>query len=34
LAQLFAGDPALDPEQRQIAECEEGWVLGVRNQNS
>ncbi|HTS93302.1 MAG TPA: precorrin-8X methylmutase [Stellaceae bacterium] len=29
LAPLFAGDPALNPEERKRVEREEGWVLGV-----
>ncbi len=29
LETLFAGDPALTAEERQIVEAEEGWVLGV-----
>lgn len=29
LARLFAGDPALTPEERRRVEREEGWVLGV-----
>ncbi len=29
LAALFAGDPALSPEERDIIEREEGWILGV-----
>jgi precorrin-8X/cobalt-precorrin-8 methylmutase len=29
LAEAFAGDPGLTPEERVIVESEEGWVLGV-----
>jgi precorrin-8X/cobalt-precorrin-8 methylmutase len=29
LAEIFAGDPDLSPEERCIVECEEGWILGV-----
>jgi precorrin-8X/cobalt-precorrin-8 methylmutase len=29
LAQKFAGDPALTPEDRKAVETEEGWILGV-----
>jgi precorrin-8X/cobalt-precorrin-8 methylmutase len=29
LAELFAGDPTLTPEQRASVEREEGWILGV-----
>lgn len=29
LAKLFAGDPALTPEERKVVESEEGWILGV-----
>lgn len=29
LAELFAGDPALTPEERTTVEREEGWILGV-----
>jgi precorrin-8X/cobalt-precorrin-8 methylmutase len=32
LGPLFAGDPALSAEQRQTAEHEEGWILGVVGQ--
>lgn len=29
LAQMFAGDPHLSAEERQLVESEEGWILGV-----
>lgn len=29
LSPHFAGDPALPPEQRRLAETEEGWILGL-----
>lgn len=29
LAGLFAGDPTLTPEERAVAEREEGWILGA-----
>lgn len=31
LSRLFAGDPALSPEERAVVEREEGWILGVTN---
>jgi precorrin-8X/cobalt-precorrin-8 methylmutase len=33
LAALFAGDPGLTPEQRQLVETEEAWTLGVTAPN-
>jgi precorrin-8X/cobalt-precorrin-8 methylmutase len=30
-ASLFAGDPALSPEQRRLIENEEGWILARRS---
>jgi len=33
LAPLFAGDPGLTPEQRQLVETEEAWTLGVTAPN-
>jgi precorrin-8X/cobalt-precorrin-8 methylmutase len=29
LSHLFAGDPALSPDERRVVETEEGWILGV-----
>ena len=34
LAELFAGSPALTPDQRRIVETEEAWVLGLGHEEA